>query len=80
MEAPFSHFFFNIKKKLTGNKPDFHNAMPADSSKAFYEAFVKMVRDKYTPGLVKGNSNHTSLIYHKLLIFIFNLFKFFKNI
>ncbi|ELR20188.1 Dtyrosyl-tRNA(Tyr) deacylase [Acanthamoeba castellanii str. Neff] len=38
---------FTLYGYLKGNKPDFHKAMGSDRSKAFYEAFVEMVKSKY---------------------------------
>jgi D-tyrosyl-tRNA(Tyr) deacylase len=37
-----------------GNKPDFHKAMGSDRSKAFYEAFVEMVKSKYQADKIQG--------------------------
>jgi D-tyrosyl-tRNA(Tyr) deacylase len=38
-----------------GNKPDFHKAMGSDRSKAFYEAFVEMVKSKYQADKIQGH-------------------------
>lgn len=38
-----------------GNKPDFHNAMPGDQSKEFYEKFLQMLKDAYVSDKIKGS-------------------------
>lgn len=38
---------FTLYATLKGNKPDFHEAMGPDLSKAFYENFVKQVKKEY---------------------------------
>lgn len=38
---------FTLYCKLNGNKPDFHNAMKPDTSKAFFDAFVHQVKQEY---------------------------------
>ncbi len=59
-----------------GNKPDFHKAMGSDRSKAFYEAFVEMVKSKYQADKIQGNlcatlfwilvSSHTVRVVHNM--------------
>jgi D-Tyr-tRNAtyr deacylase len=37
-----------------GNKPDFHLAMGADKSKAFYQAFLDKLKKQYQADRIKG--------------------------
>ena len=46
-----------------GNKPDFHKAMGSDRSKAFYEAFVEMVKSKYQADKIQGHL-HRHPLFH----------------
>lgn len=47
-------FQFTLYHILKGNKPDFHQAMGGDESKAFYEEFLKQVKASYKADMVKG--------------------------
>lgn len=44
----------NMLFTFQGNKPDFHNAMPGDKSKEFYEKFLQLLREQYNPEKIKG--------------------------
>lgn len=44
---------FTLYNTWKGNKPDFHNAMPGDKSKEFYESFLQVLKDKYRPEKIK---------------------------
>ncbi|XP_067009829.2 D-aminoacyl-tRNA deacylase 1 isoform X1 [Anabrus simplex] len=44
---------FTLYHALKGNKLDFHNAMSADRSEAFYKAFLDSMRSQYQPELIK---------------------------
>ncbi|CAH0677725.1 unnamed protein product [Spodoptera exigua] len=44
---------FTLYNTWKGNKPDFHNAMPGDKSKEFYENFLQMLKAAYKPDKVK---------------------------
>jgi len=39
---------------LKGNKPDFHNAMNAETSRPMYEDFLKLLGSLYKPEAIKG--------------------------
>ncbi|KAF9416318.1 hypothetical protein HW555_006272 [Spodoptera exigua] len=45
---------FTLYNTWKGNKPDFHNAMPGEKSKEFYENFLQMLKAAYKPDKVKG--------------------------
>jgi len=47
---------FTLYNVLKGNSPDFHHAMPATESKAFFEKFVDSLKAAYEPELVKVGS------------------------
>lgn len=47
-------FQFTLYAVMKGNKPDYHQAMAADNSQAFYDNFLTELRKKYKPELVKG--------------------------
>ena len=44
---------FTLQSTLKGNKPDFHLAMSADSSKDFYAKFLQQMRNTYKPEKIK---------------------------
>ncbi|XP_026761521.2 D-aminoacyl-tRNA deacylase [Galleria mellonella] len=44
---------FTLYNTWKGTKPDFHNAMPGEKSKEFYEKFLQMLRNQYIPDKVK---------------------------
>ncbi|XP_004931305.2 D-aminoacyl-tRNA deacylase isoform X1 [Bombyx mori] len=44
---------FTLYNTWKGNKPDFHNAMPGDQSKEFYEKFLQMLKDAYVSDKIK---------------------------
>ncbi|KAM3961156.1 D-aminoacyl-tRNA deacylase [Aphomia sociella] len=44
---------FTLYNTWKGTKPDFHNAMPGEKSKEFYEKFLQMLRDQYIADKVK---------------------------
>ncbi|XP_037301786.1 D-aminoacyl-tRNA deacylase 1 [Manduca sexta] len=44
---------FTLYNTWKGNKPDFHHAMPGDSSKEFYENFLQILKDAYKPEKIK---------------------------
>eukprot|EP00026_Physarum_polycephalum_P015993 Phypoly_transcript_16813.p1 GENE.Phypoly_transcript_16813~~Phypoly_transcript_16813.p1 ORF type:complete len:153 (+),score=2.74 Phypoly_transcript_16813:368-826(+) len=44
---------FTLCHVMKGNKLDFHNAMPPDQAKTFYNDFLDMLRKKYNPELIK---------------------------
>jgi D-tyrosyl-tRNA(Tyr) deacylase len=44
---------FTLQSTLKGNKPDFHLAMSADSSKDFYFKFLQQMRSCYKPEKIK---------------------------
>ncbi|KAJ0172273.1 hypothetical protein K1T71_012246 [Dendrolimus kikuchii] len=44
---------FTLYNTWKGNKPDFHNAMPGDKSKEFYESFLQLLKDSYKPEKIK---------------------------
>jgi D-tyrosyl-tRNA(Tyr) deacylase len=43
---------FTLYANLKGNRPDFHNAMAPEDGKVAYDAFVKLVKQKYNPDKV----------------------------
>jgi D-Tyr-tRNAtyr deacylase len=45
---------FTLQAVLKGHKPDYHMAMKAAESRAFYDAFVGSVRQAYKPEAIKG--------------------------
>ncbi len=45
---------FTLQAVLKGHKPDYHMAMKAAESRAFYDAFVGSVRQAYKPDAIKG--------------------------
>jgi D-tyrosyl-tRNA(Tyr) deacylase len=45
---------FTLYHVLKGNKLDFHNAMAAEKSEAFYNEFLDLVRVQYQADLIKG--------------------------
>ena len=47
-------FQFTLYSVLKGNKPDFHAAMSPDTSRDFYEEFLKQMRAAYNPEYIKG--------------------------
>ncbi|XP_061728834.1 D-aminoacyl-tRNA deacylase 1 isoform X2 [Cydia pomonella] len=44
---------FTLYNTWKGNKPDFHNAMPADESKKIYEQFLELLKKSYKPEKIK---------------------------
>nr|CAB3240074.1 D-tyrosyl-tRNA(Tyr) deacylase 1-like [Phallusia mammillata] len=44
---------FTLQAILKGNKPDFHGAMMADTSEAFYNDFLAELRKNYDPEKIK---------------------------
>ena len=44
---------FTLQSTLKGNKPDFHLAMSADSSKDFYARFLQQMRNTYKAEKIK---------------------------
>ncbi|KAL2076285.1 hypothetical protein ACEWY4_028117 [Coilia grayii] len=44
---------FTLQCVLKGNKPDFHNAMPAELAQPFYSAMLERMREAYTPERIK---------------------------
>ena len=44
---------------LKGNKPDFHNAMGAETSGPMYHDFLKLMGSMYKPEAIKGGVEHT---------------------
>ncbi|RUS91270.1 hypothetical protein EGW08_000982 [Elysia chlorotica] len=40
---------FTLESSLKGNKPDFREAMTAESSKTFYEKFLETMKSQYKP-------------------------------
>lgn len=44
---------FTLFVEMKGNKPDFHNAMGPEQSQQFYEAFLKKMKDSYSPEKIK---------------------------
>ncbi|XP_026315788.1 D-aminoacyl-tRNA deacylase [Hyposmocoma kahamanoa] len=44
---------FTLYNTWKGNKPDFHNAMPGDKSKEFYENFLQLLREQYHTDKIK---------------------------
>uniref|UniRef100_A0A6B2LP59 D-aminoacyl-tRNA deacylase n=1 Tax=Arcella intermedia TaxID=1963864 RepID=A0A6B2LP59_9EUKA len=44
---------FTLYAVFKGLKPDFHNAMPPNEAKLFYNNFVDLVKKNYEPSLVK---------------------------
>jgi len=50
---------FTLYHVLKGNSPDFHNAMAASSSEAFFQTFITALKTAYSPELVKeGKFGH----------------------
>ena len=47
---------FTLYHVLKGNKLDFHNAMSAEKSEAFYNEFLGMLRQQYQTDLIKGKT------------------------
>jgi len=47
---------FTLYNVLKGNSPDFHHAMPATESKAFFDKFIASLKTAYQPDLVKEGS------------------------
>jgi len=45
---------FTLHHELKGNKPDFHNSMPPQQAKDFYQQFMDALAKKYKPHLIKG--------------------------
>lgn len=45
---------FTLYHVLKGNKLDFHNAMAAEKSEAFYQEFLSLMRAQYQADLIKG--------------------------
>ncbi|KAA1106712.1 D-tyrosyl-tRNA(Tyr) deacylase [Puccinia graminis f. sp. tritici] len=45
--------FTLMAKTKKGNKPDFHNAMKTDLSKALYEELLKSLKSTYSEALIK---------------------------
>jgi D-tyrosyl-tRNA(Tyr) deacylase len=45
---------FTLYHVLKGNKLDFHNAMAAEKSEAFYQEFLSLMRAQYQAELIKG--------------------------
>lgn len=45
---------FTLYNVLKGNSPDFHHAMPATESKAFFDKFISSLKAAYEPDLIKG--------------------------
>ncbi|XP_076816461.1 D-aminoacyl-tRNA deacylase-like [Clavelina lepadiformis] len=45
---------FTLQCVLKGNKPDFHGAMMADKSEAFFEDFMDKLAKSYNPDKIKG--------------------------
>lgn len=44
---------FTLYAVMKGNKPDFHNAMPGDASKQYYEEFLSLLKKGYSAEKVK---------------------------
>ncbi|XP_050354901.1 D-aminoacyl-tRNA deacylase 1 isoform X2 [Nymphalis io] len=44
---------FTLYNTWKGNKPDFHNAMPSEKSKEFYDKFIELLRNSYKPEKIK---------------------------
>eukprot|EP00958_Prasinococcus_capsulatus_P001277 scaffold111_cov404-Prasinococcus_capsulatus_cf.AAC.24 len=44
---------FTLYGILKGNKPDWHNAMPPQEAKAFYNSFLDKVRQAYEPDRIR---------------------------
>jgi D-tyrosyl-tRNA(Tyr) deacylase len=44
---------FTLYHVLKGNKLDFHNAMAAEKSEAFYQEFLSLMRAQYQADLIK---------------------------
>ncbi|CAM1308887.1 DTD1 (predicted) [Pycnogonum litorale] len=44
---------FTLYAVLKGNKPDYHQAMAAEQSVAFYEEFLNEMQKNYDPSLIK---------------------------
>uniref|UniRef100_H2Z1D1 D-aminoacyl-tRNA deacylase n=1 Tax=Ciona savignyi TaxID=51511 RepID=H2Z1D1_CIOSA len=51
---------FTLQCVLKGNKPDFHGAMMADTSEAFYKDFLEKLRQSYKADKIKDGKfgNH----------------------
>ncbi|KDR16783.1 D-tyrosyl-tRNA(Tyr) deacylase 1 [Zootermopsis nevadensis] len=45
---------FTLYHVLKGNKLDFHNAMAAEKSEAYYKEFLDLIRVQYQADLIKG--------------------------
>lgn len=45
---------FTLYAVLKGNKPDYHNSMGPEDSKAFYDEFISKLCLSYKLNLVKG--------------------------
>lgn len=58
---------------MKGNKPDFHNAMPGEESKQYYDDFLAILRKGYNSENVKGkfleNVGKSTHIYHIFIYF-----------
>ncbi|GBP59424.1 D-aminoacyl-tRNA deacylase 1 [Eumeta japonica] len=44
---------FTLYNTLKGNKPDFHNAMPGEAAKQFYEEFLELLKKSYKAEKIK---------------------------
>lgn len=40
---------------MKGNKPDFHNAMPSEKAKEYYDKLIERLKQIYKPEKIKGN-------------------------
>ncbi|KAL4717311.1 hypothetical protein ACJJTC_017198 [Scirpophaga incertulas] len=47
---------FTLYNTWKGNRPDFHNAMPAEKSRVFYETFVQGLKEAYEPEKIKDGA------------------------
>lgn len=45
---------FTLQCILKGNKPDFHQAMPAELAQPFYNNILENMRSAYKPERIKG--------------------------
>lgn len=45
---------FTLQSVLKGNKPDFHNAMGAENSQAFYDSILTELGKNYNPEKIKN--------------------------
>lgn len=55
---------FTLQCVLKGNKPDFHNAMAADSAQPFYNTILDGMRRCYKPELIKDGRFGASMQVH----------------